>query len=387
MPNLFFHGGPSKTGTSYLQVLFARYSERLNEAGIVYPRGDGLEAAAAGQITIGNGAAVAKYIWPDRWHYIPDRPNFIDEFDAQLASAAGKHILYSTEFFHFKPGKQIETLLKIAKLHGYDVRVIYMVRDIDEAAFSAYSQYVKVLGEKKPFYGFIQDWPLEYQDRLQDAITCFGRDSVLVYNYDEHRSRLAELFFRDILNAGFVPEERSIINRSISLAEAEMLRLLNVAYQSDVTAFVANVLMEIDVSPAPFRVTKDEVRLLQRRFGHEVDYVNGLVRGHPIAIAKQEVDQRPIPNLSDYERVQLSIMAKLASTISETRSDVARCESGISQLRSDLTQSVEGISEQYSDRMRLAAELQAMQNSTSWRVTAPLRWLRSRFARHSKQPF
>ena len=65
MARLFLHGGAPKTGTSAIQVLLARHAEALAERGVVYPEGHLFEAARRGQVTAGNGLAMANYLNPD----------------------------------------------------------------------------------------------------------------------------------------------------------------------------------------------------------------------------------------------------------------------------------------------------------------------------------
>jgi hypothetical protein len=373
MPTLFLHAGAGKTGTSYLQVLFAKYAERLKEAGVIYPRGHLFDEAAAGQITSGNGVAMANYICPDMPHAIPDKSVFIHELDGQLRSVSGEHVLYSSEYFRFPPARkeQIASILEVTKAHGYQVRVIYLVRDVAAAAFSVYSQRVKNHDETRPFSDYIKVCELGYQRKLQNAVDCFGANSVIVYNFEEHRARLAALFFQDILGAGFVPDDQLIVNRSLSPNEAEMLRLMNTMYPSDVTAFITKVWMGIEVPPIPFEIITEQAALLEHRFSDEVEYVNGLVRGEQIVIARHVVDQEAAPNMSDSERATIAILAKLVSTTLETHSELIRREAGISDLRADLAHRA-------AELHAIKRELHAMRNSKSWRVTAPLRWLRSR---------
>ena len=56
MATLWLHIGPPKTGTSALQVFFARNAKALRRQGLIYPWA---ERAAGGEITTGNAAWLA----------------------------------------------------------------------------------------------------------------------------------------------------------------------------------------------------------------------------------------------------------------------------------------------------------------------------------------
>ncbi|RFU12431.1 hypothetical protein DZD18_12020 [Rhodobacteraceae bacterium W635] len=64
MPTVFLHCGAPKTGTSYLQVLFARHAQDLQAEGIHYPLKAFTEGASDGRITSGNGILMANYLRP-----------------------------------------------------------------------------------------------------------------------------------------------------------------------------------------------------------------------------------------------------------------------------------------------------------------------------------
>ena len=87
MARLFLHGGAPKTGTSAIQVLLARHAEALAERGVVYPEGHLFEAARRGEVTAGNGLAMANYLNPDLPHAIPDKDAFPDTFAKHLDMA------------------------------------------------------------------------------------------------------------------------------------------------------------------------------------------------------------------------------------------------------------------------------------------------------------
>lgn len=189
MPTLYLHAGAGKTGTSYLQVLFARHAERLAECGVVYPRGHLFEEAKAGRVTSGNGVEMANDIRPGLPHAIANKDAFIHVLDAGLKDAAGRHVLYSSEFLAFEPGERTAAIARVAARHGYGIRVIYLVlvRDIAAAAASMYSQGIKYHGDARTFADFITTWEPAYRRHIQRAVDSFGAESLLVLNYEEHR--------------------------------------------------------------------------------------------------------------------------------------------------------------------------------------------------------
>jgi hypothetical protein len=315
MPTLYLHAGAGKTGTSYLQVLFAVHAERLAECGIVYPRGHLFDEAKAGRVTSGNGVEMANYIRPGLPHAIPDKDAFIHTLDAVLADAAGRHVLYSSEFLAFEPGPRTAAMARVAARHGYGIRVIYLVRDIAAAAASMYSQGIKHRADARTFADFITTWEPAYRRHIQRAVDSFGADSLLVLNYEEHRDRLAELFFRDILGTSFVPDERDIVNRSLSPREAEMLRIMNGVHPGNraCSAFVADALMELPALSGSSHVGAAEAGHLGRRFAEEVEFVNRFVRGRPIVVARHDAEEHRPPPLTEAERALLAILARLVA--------------------------------------------------------------------------
>jgi hypothetical protein len=314
MPELFLHAGSPKTGTSFLQVLFARYANELGASGTVYPKGHLFDQAKAGEITSGNGVEMANYIRPNLPHRIADKDAFIGTFDRDLKTAGDKNVLYSSEFLMFPAGERTANIARKAEENGFRVRVIYLVRDIGEAAFSAYFQEIKRNCEVRSFLDFLKSWNPHYLVSIKGACDAFGSDSLIVFNYEEHGHRLAELFFRDILNADFVPQEREVINRSLSLKEADLLRLMNTAFPKkapEFSTFVSDALMAVEREREPRSLTREESEFLDERFRGLVDYVNGFVRGRPIAVSTSIVDERPANTITDFERAMVAIVAKL----------------------------------------------------------------------------
>lgn len=322
MPFLYLHAGAPKTGTSYLQVLFAKYAQQLAQHGIVYPRGHLFDQAMAGEITSGNGVEMANYIRPHLPHKISHKEAFIRELERQLAEGSGKSILYSSEFLVFDAGARTASIANVAAKHGYKVRVIYLIRDIAPAAFSVYAQQVKNHGEVRTFADFITDWDPHYRSSIQKAVDGFGRESMLVYNFEEHKGRLAELFFSDILGVGFVPDDRTKVNRSLSLREAEMVRVMNTVRPKDArfSAFVSRALMSIEGDDEEFSATRDEVGILTKRFSAAVEYVNDFVCGERSGIARNVIDERSSIQLAPFERSMMAIVASLVSSVTKQNS-------------------------------------------------------------------
>lgn len=318
MPDLIIHGGAPKTGTSFLQVLFARYADRLSANGVVYPPGHLFDEAKEGQITSGNGVEMANYLRPLLPHEISDKDAFIVGFEETLASTAGKNVLYSSEFLIAPVGERSNAVLEIAKRYDYRIRYIYFVRDIAAAFLATYSQMVKRSGEARPMTECLREWDPGYSDALQHACAVFGRNNVEVYNYDERRESLAAFFFKEVLQVGFAPEESPIVNRSLTAKELEWQRLVNSVHPGDmkISTFVSDALISIkkgdDDKPA---VTEEEAALMSDRFSAVVDYVNTLVRGRPTAMADCALKRRDEVTLSSLERSLAAVVARVAGAL------------------------------------------------------------------------
>jgi len=316
MPILFIHCGAPKTGTSFLQVLFARYAAALADAGIVYPETSSHAAASAGEITSGNGVEMANFLDPTLPHEIVDKEAFPDELRRIAKAANGCHLLYSSEFISFVDTERSARLVATITEIGYTPRIVYCVRDIGRAAISTYSQQVKRHGESRSFRDFLAGWDPYYEWNLQCKIRNFGQDNVRIYNYEEHRGRLAELFFRDILELDFVPYETERINRSLTLKELELMRTLNghfpVPHREGLSTFVSDALMKISYKDQNIPLSTDEFELRESRFSQTVDFINNHIRGQPIQICDR-IESRSAALVDDFELGVMAILARLMS--------------------------------------------------------------------------
>ena len=166
MTKIFIHCGAPKTGTSFLQVLFARYAEDLEAGGIIYPENSYSALAKAGKITSGNGIEMANFLNPNLPHIIADKEAFPEDLKRTITEAAGKSLLYSSEFIMFADSERSKRLAKVISDAGYTPQVLYCIRDIGRAATSSYSQAVKRHGETRSFRDFVKssgsEIPVEY---------------------------------------------------------------------------------------------------------------------------------------------------------------------------------------------------------------------------------
>lgn len=320
MPDLILHGGAPKTGTSFLQVLFARYADQMAENGVIYPRGHMFDQAKAGVITSGNGVEMANYIRPGLPHLIPDKNAFIGQLSKTLSGARGNHVLYSSEFLMTPPGDRISAIVSVARRCGYRIRYVYLVRDISSALIASYSQEVKRSGEARSLSEFIATWDPGYHNTIKQACDSFGQENVDVYNYEEHAGSLAEFFFKDVLWMPFFPRESNVINRSLTTKELEFQRVMNSASPNNVrfATFISDALMSIETSDkTKMMVTNEEANLMEKRFRGSIDYVNDIIRGRHIVVANHSVECRGVEPVSDFERSVAAILAKLVSEVAK----------------------------------------------------------------------
>ncbi|WMS41451.1 hypothetical protein RDV64_15360 [Acuticoccus sp. MNP-M23] len=319
MPTVYLHCGAPKTGTSFLQILFARYQEQLLAGNIVYPSGSHHEAAMSGKITSGNGVALANYLDPSLPHKIDDKNAFINVLEQTLSEADGKDVLYSSEFITFARRERAETLANVIQRSGYSARTIYFVRDIGNAARASYIQRVKRHAETLNFREYLETWDCLYRDNIRFQKRTFSRANIAILNYETEKHRIAELMFRDILGQSFVPSESTVINRSLTEKEIELMRMMNGLYPAEraqrLATFVSDALMEIP-KETEAALDQAELDLLQEKFSDDVAFVNRFIQGPTgIGISRETVQRRADVAIDDFETTVIAVLAKVVATV------------------------------------------------------------------------
>ena len=324
MNRVILHCGAAKTGTSYLQVLFARHADALDRAGIVYPpdptSAAAMDMARAGAVTSGNGVGLANFLRPDLPHAIADKSAFAGHLKSLLAQHQGKDLLFSSEFIVFPEGDETRILFDTITQAGYRPLILYMVRDIASAARATYSQQVKRHGETRRFADYLSDWSPHYLHHIRLMQAAAGPENVAVYNYDEQRARLAEFMFADVLGAA-VPEETTFVtNRSLTARETELMRVMNGHFppgQTALSTLVSDALISVAKERDEIGLTPEEHDVLHQRFAQTVTFVNTRIRGREIAISPHTPEKRHDIQLSETETALAAVLARLTTRIFE----------------------------------------------------------------------
>ncbi len=314
MKTIYLHCGAPKTGTSYLQTLFALYVKELSEDGIIYPFNRFVLGAKQGKITSGNGIPMANYIRPNLPHQIPNKGIYLEEFKMQLKDAQAKDLLFSSEFLTFPNNDKTKGIVDAIYQEDYQVKVIYLVRDFGKAAYSTYSQEIKRAGEFRNFSTFIRSWDPLYINNIRTLRKIFGDQSVFVYNYEEHANNLQSLFFKDFLKTKINIEHKSTVNRSLSQSEIKMMRYFNEITGGDAKSsnFVNDALMLL---PATLNKANQlqplEYDYLAMMFSKAIDEINSFIIGEKIKIGTVSDQPNAELTINDSERLTLAILAKL----------------------------------------------------------------------------
>jgi hypothetical protein len=237
MLELIFHVGTPKTGSSALQVFFARNHAVLRAAGIDYFRIGDFSLGIAGNISSGNGSLISRSLLP------PGNPIGITEaqphikalLDAIDASDC-KRGLISSEIFADAEPAALESLIEQIKRKGITPKAFFYVRRQDQFLSSAYIQQVKrhQCVEYPEVYVrkiYRQVKYLRYHNFFGSMVAVFGAGNVMVRVYEKALSNRSGLFTAflsalDVEDAGF-DLDVSDINTSLSTKNLLMMLLLN----------------------------------------------------------------------------------------------------------------------------------------------------------------
>jgi hypothetical protein len=237
MKELVFHSGLPKTGSSALQVFFARNRDALLLQGFDYlPLGEFAEGAR-GMISSGNGAYLARCLFPRGSDARVDDPG--PQFRAFFAAVAGSEAaagLVSSELFAHTDPVLLAGFLAMVRDQGLRPKVFYFVRAQDRFLMSNYVQMVK----RHRFTGAPDAFALEtmgtvpflrYDAYFHMLSELFGKDNLIVRIYDEVPARDRGLFLTTLealgIDAAPLAFETAEINTGLSGAALALMLALN----------------------------------------------------------------------------------------------------------------------------------------------------------------
>lgn len=239
MKRIILHCGKSKTGTSYLQSVFAKNADLLARNNIAYPKFDAdLLAAARGGITSGNGIHLALATCRPSALPASMTPEAVSEsFLETCAAINATDILVSSELFETMNARIVQVIKSYAAKLGRELQLIVYLRAQDEALQSVYAQGVKRHHETRGPAEFLQkvNWEkFKYSQWLSEMETVVGRDAMVVCRYvpaQFHDNDLGrDFFFRlgapeSLINSLELPEK--VVNPTPNRTALQFLRMLN----------------------------------------------------------------------------------------------------------------------------------------------------------------
>ena len=239
---VLFHVGVHKTGTTALQAALADAREDLATAGILYPGNRSAQHQAALAI-LGR-----TWGWKDNGGWATPMSRY-DKFVEQVTSHRGR-VVVSSEFFC---ETDAETSMKVAGDLGRDrVKVVITLRNLGNLLPSSWQQYLKY-GIRAPYENWLHDvfdnpqgstiTPTFWRRHDHGAVVqrwaeAVGAENVTVMVLEGVDRRSNFVGFAQMLGIDdemLTSRMNLTSNRSMTAAEAEFLRQLNVVAKQEMT--------------------------------------------------------------------------------------------------------------------------------------------------------
>ena len=324
---LILHAGAPKTGSSALQVAFARNEAVLEELEVHHPGGSSSRRALKGRTTSGNAVAVARFLSTGREDLRAEAINFLD----QSLSQGKATTLLSAESLYFARSEMLAEIRRVAEPRGVAVSAVIYVRDMLPWALSRYAQQV----QRSRFTGSLADFlqlqadSFQVKNRIEAFVDALGHDRVRVIHYDTVAPELVTHFFETVLGwrAENTPVRRpGIVNRSLTRREVGWMREVNGALVNDRgVRVVGETLLKREPSGSSrVSASTDEITLATSLFGSDLAWLNQtFFEGHPVVglgLASMSAIDDPEPPLTASELDLINLCCDLAARIASAPS-------------------------------------------------------------------
>ena len=236
MPKLFLHVGFHKTGTTSLQDILNRNRKELLSQGIIYPKTRKFRAQHEFAWSAGQRGWGWKQFGGSQAGPGPAKRMF------KLLRSATQDVVISSEFLSELKPEQIKKLVN--SIGTLDLKVIFTVRPVAKILPSAYQQEIKngskltydrwlkrVLEPEKENRNKTRFWTRHsHHIEIAKWAEIVGKDRISVIISDESKPEFLTNTFFQLVGAktqSFRESKKDIVNRSMDVAEMELLRRIN----------------------------------------------------------------------------------------------------------------------------------------------------------------
>lgn len=275
MKEVIIHIGHGKTGSSYLQSIFALNKKGLLDLDTTYPDYPEISIAIEGKISSGNGGAL----------------NI-----ETIENANTKKILFSNEIF-FDELQDNEFLVYLSK--NYNLKIILYIRNIIEHRISRWSQLVKRNGITEDVDTFLKKDTSIILDRIlwwKKNSQIYGYE-LLIRNYSVHKKNLVKQFFHDAFAFDIKYKEltfptKSVINRSPTLVGIYFQRFINSIFKTENSSKISDFFINNfpNLRPAEIKISKETYSEVYKKNIKKIDEINiFLPESDKLELGKQEI--------------------------------------------------------------------------------------------------
>ncbi len=237
MKEVIFHIGLPKTGTSALQVFFAKNAKALQRQSVDYLDISDIGLARAGNISSGNGAHLARSLYPPNHPFHVAEPNMhISTFFGALSESKAERIIISSELFADAERGRLGSLLNRLREQNYITSAVFYIRSQVQHLSSSYMQQVKRHGCTVQPDEYIRDsfrkiGHLKYFTFFTEMQKFFGNDRVYCRSYDEviatNRGIAVDFLATFGIDSSDLNLEVRDVNTSLSPKELAIMLLIN----------------------------------------------------------------------------------------------------------------------------------------------------------------
>lgn len=263
MRTLYLHIGHGKTGSSYIQSALAGSVEALGNLGIEYPPHQGIEAAAHGSVSSGNG----RNLLTEGFRLYGERT---------LLSGEQLFGLMATGENRGKIDKAL------AGLGAEQIKVLLFIRDPVSNCCSSYQQSVKRNGNTREISKAMRSFSRPEQvNKVLNYLDGQGAETT-VFNYSRERDRLIECLEKwlDVPVGSISRPPVGVINRSMTRSEIVFQKHLNRAFKGAKCGhiFSERLCDELPyIIPDDMRPSIEEQEALWDRLADTISWVNARI--------------------------------------------------------------------------------------------------------------